>query len=81
MVLSKQLLEHADNIKKKTLTLKFPKHIPSKDRDHKNGKNKRRKTGTAVHCDYLTVCNNLTESHGGICSGVSHNFYCSVEAK
>lgn len=54
-MLSKQLLEHAENIKKKTLTLKFPKNFPSKDKDQKNGKNKRRKTGTAVHCDYLTV--------------------------
>ncbi|KAL5010007.1 hypothetical protein ScPMuIL_012312 [Solemya velum] len=43
--LSKNLVEHAEQVKRKSLLLKFPKQaIESK---------KRRRMGTLIHCDYL----------------------------
>jgi len=44
--LSKQLIEHAEQIRKKSLVLKFPKNM-GKD------SGKKRRVGTVVHCDYL----------------------------
>ena len=56
MVLSKQLIEHAEKIKKKTLTLKFPKKLPKKEKESKKGIGKgKRRPGNTPHCDYLTV--------------------------
>ncbi|XP_052795206.1 transcription initiation factor TFIID subunit 1-like [Mya arenaria] len=43
--LSKSLMEHAEQIKRKSLVLKFPKQAME-------GK-KRKKAGTTIHCDYL----------------------------
>ncbi|KAL4230237.1 Transcription initiation factor TFIID subunit 1 [Mactra antiquata] len=43
--LSKSLIEHAEQIKRKSLVLKFPKQAME-------GK-KRKKAGTTIHCDYL----------------------------
>lgn len=45
LTLSKQLVMHADEIRRKSLLLKFPKEAV--------GKNKRRRAGTFIHCDYL----------------------------
>uniref|UniRef100_A0A8C7KUI3 Transcription initiation factor TFIID subunit n=1 Tax=Oncorhynchus kisutch TaxID=8019 RepID=A0A8C7KUI3_ONCKI len=45
IVLGKQLIESADEVRRKSLVLKFPKqHLPPK---------KKRRVGTTVHCDYL----------------------------
>ncbi|KAJ4929698.1 hypothetical protein JOQ06_018720 [Pogonophryne albipinna] len=45
IVLGKQLIESADEVRRKSLVLKFPKqHLPQK---------KKRRVGNAVHCDYL----------------------------
>ncbi|XP_013414213.1 transcription initiation factor TFIID subunit 1 [Lingula anatina] len=44
--LSKNLLEHAENVKRKSLVLKFPKQAMENK--------KRRRAGTIVHCDYLS---------------------------
>ncbi|KAM8899788.1 transcription initiation factor TFIID subunit 1 isoform 4-T4 [Spinachia spinachia] len=45
IVLGKQLIESADEVRRKSLVLKFPKqHMPPK---------KKRRVGNAVHCDYL----------------------------
>ena len=57
VVLSKQLVEHADKLKKQTLTLKFPKKLPRKEKESKRGHGKlKRKASNTPHCDYLTVC-------------------------
>jgi len=56
VVLSKQLLEHADKVKKQTLTLKFPKKFPKKEKEVKRNLKSKRKSSNALHCDYLTVC-------------------------
>ncbi|XP_054711819.1 transcription initiation factor TFIID subunit 1-like [Uloborus diversus] len=45
LVLSKQLLKHADEVRRKSLVLKFPKEAVSIK--------KRRRAGTVMHCDYL----------------------------
>ncbi|GIX95370.1 transcription initiation factor TFIID subunit 1 [Caerostris extrusa] len=45
VVLSKQLVKHADEIRRKALVLKFPKEAVSVK--------KRRRAGTVMHCDYL----------------------------
>ncbi|XP_063750830.1 transcription initiation factor TFIID subunit 1 isoform X2 [Eleginops maclovinus] len=45
IVLGKQLIESADEVRRKSLVLKFPKQqLPQK---------KKRRVGNAVHCDYL----------------------------
>ncbi|XP_055499649.1 transcription initiation factor TFIID subunit 1 isoform X2 [Leucoraja erinacea] len=45
IVLGKQLIESADEVRRKSLVLKFPKQqLPPK---------RRRRVGTTVHCDYL----------------------------
>lgn len=45
IVLGKQLIESADEVRRKSLVLKFPKQqLPAK---------KKRRVGSAVHCDYL----------------------------
>nr|XP_005596101.3 transcription initiation factor TFIID subunit 1-like [Macaca fascicularis] len=45
IVLGKQLIENADEVRRKSLVLKFPKQqLPPK---------KKRRVGTTVHCDYL----------------------------
>ncbi|XP_037323378.2 transcription initiation factor TFIID subunit 1 isoform X3 [Pungitius pungitius] len=45
IVLGKQLIESADEVRRKSLVLKFPKQqLPPK---------KKRRVGNAVHCDYL----------------------------
>ncbi|KAJ7401359.1 Transcription initiation factor TFIID subunit 1 [Pitangus sulphuratus] len=45
IVLGKQLIESADEVRRKSLVLKFPKQqLPPK---------KKRRVGTTVHCDYL----------------------------
>ncbi|XP_067404031.1 transcription initiation factor TFIID subunit 1 isoform X5 [Emydura macquarii macquarii] len=45
IVLGKQLIESADEVRRKSLVLKFPKQqLPP---------NKKRRVGTTVHCDYL----------------------------
>uniref|UniRef100_A0A668AYY8 Transcription initiation factor TFIID subunit n=1 Tax=Myripristis murdjan TaxID=586833 RepID=A0A668AYY8_9TELE len=45
IVLGKQLIESADEVRRKSLVLKFPKQqVPPK---------KKRRVGSAVHCDYL----------------------------
>ncbi|XP_014897539.1 transcription initiation factor TFIID subunit 1 isoform X3 [Poecilia latipinna] len=45
IVLGKQLIESADEVRRKSLVLKFPKQqLPPK---------KKRRVGSAVHCDYL----------------------------
>ncbi|XP_024121570.1 transcription initiation factor TFIID subunit 1 isoform X6 [Oryzias melastigma] len=45
IVLGKQLIESADEVRRKSLVLKFPKQqLPQK---------KKRRVGSAVHCDYL----------------------------
>ncbi|KAF7237408.1 Transcription initiation factor TFIID subunit 1 [Varanus komodoensis] len=45
IVLGKQLIESADEVRRKSLVLKFPKQqLPPK---------KKRRIGTTVHCDYL----------------------------
>ncbi|XP_052448605.1 transcription initiation factor TFIID subunit 1 isoform X1 [Carassius gibelio] len=47
IVLGKQLIESADEVRRKSLVLKFPKQqLPPK---------KKRRVGTTVHCDYLNV--------------------------
>lgn len=46
VVLSKQLVKHADEIRRKSLVLKFPKEAVSNQK-------KRRRAGTVTHCDYL----------------------------
>lgn len=43
--LSKSLIEHAEQIKRKSLVLKFPKNAMEAK--------KRKKAGTTIHCDYL----------------------------
>ncbi|XP_052278992.1 transcription initiation factor TFIID subunit 1-like isoform X2 [Dreissena polymorpha] len=43
--LSKSLLEHAEQIKRKSLVLKFPKQAMENK--------KRKKAGSTIHCDYL----------------------------
>lgn len=43
--LSKSLLKHAEQVKRKALVLKFPKQAMESK--------KRRKAGTTIHCDYL----------------------------
>ncbi|XP_060584432.1 transcription initiation factor TFIID subunit 1-like isoform X2 [Ruditapes philippinarum] len=43
--LSKSLIEHAEQIKRKSLVLKFPKQAMESK--------KRKKAGTTIHCDYL----------------------------
>uniref|UniRef100_A0AAQ4PZC6 Transcription initiation factor TFIID subunit n=1 Tax=Gasterosteus aculeatus aculeatus TaxID=481459 RepID=A0AAQ4PZC6_GASAC len=49
IVLGKQLIESADEVRRKSLVLKFPKQqLPPK---------KKRRVGNAVHCDYLNVGN------------------------
>uniref|UniRef100_T1J1P4 Transcription initiation factor TFIID subunit 1 n=1 Tax=Strigamia maritima TaxID=126957 RepID=T1J1P4_STRMM len=45
LVLSKQLVKHADEVRRKSLVLKFPKEAVAA--------RKRRRAGTVVHCDYL----------------------------
>lgn len=45
VVLSKTLVKHADEVRRKSLVLKFPKEAVSV--------RKRRRAGTVVHCDYL----------------------------
>lgn len=45
VVLSKQLVKHADEIRRKSLVLKFPKEAVALK--------KRRRAGTVLHCDYL----------------------------
>ncbi|XP_054481614.1 transcription initiation factor TFIID subunit 1 isoform X2 [Anoplopoma fimbria] len=46
IVLGKQLIESADEVRRKSLVLKFPKQqLPPK---------KKRRVGNAVHCDYLS---------------------------
>uniref|UniRef100_A0A224Z6D9 Transcription initiation factor TFIID subunit 1 n=1 Tax=Rhipicephalus zambeziensis TaxID=60191 RepID=A0A224Z6D9_9ACAR len=45
VVLSKQLIKHADEIRRKSLVLKFPKEAMALK--------KRRRAGTVLHCDYL----------------------------
>lgn len=45
VVLSKQLIQHADEIRRKSLVLKFPKEAMALK--------KRRRAGTVLHCDYL----------------------------
>lgn len=45
VVLSKTLLKHADDIRRKSLVLKFPKDAMAM--------RKRRRVGTVTHCDYL----------------------------
>lgn len=45
VVLSKQLIKHADEIRRKSLVLKFPKEVAAIK--------KRRRAGTVTHCDYL----------------------------
>ncbi|XP_060941614.1 transcription initiation factor TFIID subunit 1 [Limanda limanda] len=46
IVLGKQLIESADEVRRKSLVLKFPKQqLPPK---------KKRRVGSAVHCDYLS---------------------------
>ncbi|XP_055929152.1 transcription initiation factor TFIID subunit 1-like [Argiope bruennichi] len=45
VVLSKQLVKHADEIRRKSLVLKFPKEAVALK--------KRRRAGTVMHCDYL----------------------------
>ncbi|XP_043913192.1 transcription initiation factor TFIID subunit 1 [Protopterus annectens] len=45
IVLGKQLIESADEVRRKSLVLKFPKQqLPPK---------KKRRVGTTIHCDYL----------------------------
>ncbi|XP_023932473.1 transcription initiation factor TFIID subunit 1-like [Lingula anatina] len=44
--LSNNLLEHAENVKRKSLVLNFPKQAMENK--------KRRRAGTIVHCDYLS---------------------------
>uniref|UniRef100_A0A3P8WQU4 Transcription initiation factor TFIID subunit n=1 Tax=Cynoglossus semilaevis TaxID=244447 RepID=A0A3P8WQU4_CYNSE len=45
IVLGKQLIESADEVRRKSLVLKFPKQqLPAK---------KKRRVGSAIHCDYL----------------------------
>ncbi|ELW48654.1 Transcription initiation factor TFIID subunit 1-like protein [Tupaia chinensis] len=47
IVLGKQLIESADEVRRKSLVLKFPKQqLPPK---------KKRRVGTTVHCDYLNT--------------------------
>uniref|UniRef100_A0A7N8YMY2 Transcription initiation factor TFIID subunit n=1 Tax=Mastacembelus armatus TaxID=205130 RepID=A0A7N8YMY2_9TELE len=47
IVLGKQLIESADEVRRKSLVLKFPKQqLPPK---------KKRRVGSAVHCDYLNI--------------------------
>ncbi|XP_035205757.1 transcription initiation factor TFIID subunit 1-like isoform X1 [Stegodyphus dumicola] len=45
VVLSKQLVKHADEVRRKSLVLKFPKEAVAIK--------KRRRAGTVMHCDYL----------------------------
>lgn len=45
--ISKQVIERAEKVKRKSLVLKFPK-FPSE-------KQKRKRAGTGIHCDYLIV--------------------------
>lgn len=45
IVISKNLVEHADQMRRKSLLLKFPKQAVEAK--------KKRRTGTVVHCDYL----------------------------
>ncbi|GBN10672.1 Transcription initiation factor TFIID subunit 1 [Araneus ventricosus] len=45
VVLSKQLVKHADEVRRKSLVLKFPKEAVALK--------KRRRAGTVMHCDYL----------------------------
>ncbi|XP_064482007.1 transcription initiation factor TFIID subunit 1-like isoform X2 [Ornithodoros turicata] len=45
VVLSKQLVKHADEMRRKSLVLKFPKEAVALK--------KRRRAGTVLHCDYL----------------------------
>ncbi|XP_067949949.1 transcription initiation factor TFIID subunit 1-like [Watersipora subatra] len=59
VVLSKQLVEHADKLKKQTLTLKFPKKLPRKEKDSKGHGKLKRKASNAPHCDYLTRPNKV----------------------
>ncbi|XP_013926335.1 PREDICTED: transcription initiation factor TFIID subunit 1-like [Thamnophis sirtalis] len=56
IVLGKQLIESADEVRRKSLVLKFPKQqLPPK---------KKRRVGTTVHCDYLnhTLGSSLSQS-------------------
>ncbi|KAK1787981.1 hypothetical protein P4O66_015952 [Electrophorus voltai] len=47
IVLGKQLIESADEVRRKSLVLKFPKQqLPAK---------KKRRVGSTIHCDYLNV--------------------------
>ncbi|PRD20512.1 UNVERIFIED_CONTAM: Taf1 [Trichonephila clavipes] len=46
VVLSKQLIKHADEVRRKSLVLKFPKEAVAI-------KKRRRAAGTVMHCDYL----------------------------
>ncbi|XP_064636542.1 transcription initiation factor TFIID subunit 1-like isoform X2 [Lineus longissimus] len=46
IVLSKNLIEHAEDMRRKSLVLKFPKMSVKQQR-------KRQRAGTVVHCDYL----------------------------
>ncbi|KAK2151093.1 hypothetical protein LSH36_376g04026 [Paralvinella palmiformis] len=45
VTISKNLVQHVDAVKRKSLVLKFPKMVAEKQ--------KRRRVGTVVHCDYL----------------------------
>ncbi|XP_071041821.1 transcription initiation factor TFIID subunit 1 isoform X2 [Parasteatoda tepidariorum] len=45
VVLSKQLIKHADELRRKSLVLKFPKEAVAIK--------KRKRAGTVMHCDYL----------------------------
>lgn len=51
VVLSKQLVKHADDLRRKSLVLKFPKEAVAIK--------KRRRAGTVMHCDYLKKPNKL----------------------
>uniref|UniRef100_A0A3P9LNK7 Transcription initiation factor TFIID subunit 1 n=1 Tax=Oryzias latipes TaxID=8090 RepID=A0A3P9LNK7_ORYLA len=66
IVLGKQLIESADEVRRKSLVLKFPKQqLPQK---------KKRRVGSAVHCDYLNV-----KSEVLLCSLIFFNMFLSLE--
>uniref|UniRef100_A0A7N8YC84 Transcription initiation factor TFIID subunit n=1 Tax=Mastacembelus armatus TaxID=205130 RepID=A0A7N8YC84_9TELE len=68
IVLGKQLIESADEVRRKSLVLKFPKQqLPPK---------KKRRVGSAVHCDYLNIPFNLSGTHS-----FTYPFHTPVNAK
>uniref|UniRef100_A0A672JNS7 Transcription initiation factor TFIID subunit n=1 Tax=Salarias fasciatus TaxID=181472 RepID=A0A672JNS7_SALFA len=72
IVLGKQLIESADEVRRKSLVLKFPKQqLPPK---------KKRRVGSAVHCDYLNV-RTLLQNHTRPFIADTYPFHTPVNAK